>query len=125
MSLRHITVAAILAAASLVSAQDLQPPHEDPVRGSDKPWGCMSSLGELEVILPAPDFNSRGKCNEICRGLNKAVAATYATDCYCGDKYPPKSSMVEDSQCNEPCPGTDQEACKSRRLFTNPAQSNN
>jgi cell wall integrity and stress response component len=111
MAVKHFSIAAVLAAATLVSSANLQPAREEPVLGSDKPAGCFSSIGELQLIQPQPDFNSRGKCNQICRELEKYVAGMYSDDCYCGDKYPPKSTLVDDEECNEPCPGINQEAC--------------
>jgi cell wall integrity and stress response component len=108
MLLRHLATAAILAAPALA---DLQPARESPALGSDTPQGCYSSVGELQIIEPQPDFNSRGKCNQICRDLKKNVAAMWAKDCYCGNKYPPKADLVDDSECNEPCPGINKEAC--------------
>ncbi|KAI1249263.1 hypothetical protein MGN70_008875 [Eutypa lata] len=112
MSLRRITIAAVLAFASVASA-GLQPSPQTPAHGSDTVKGCYGSKGELvlQSEIKEGDFNSRGKCNELCRSKNKNVAATNLDSCYCGDKYPPKSKLVDDDQCSEPCPGTDLEAC--------------
>ena len=62
--------------------------------------------------------NSRGKCNEACRLKNKNVAATSLDDCFCGDKYPPKSAKVADDKCAEPCPSYDLEACGGLDTFS-------
>jgi len=35
------------------------------------------------------------------------------TDCWCGDKLPPKNSKVADTQCNTPCSGYGQNFCGS------------
>lgn len=112
MSLRRITIAAVLAFSSLASA-GLQPTPQTPIRGTDTVHGCYASSGELvlQTEIKAGDFNSRGLCNNLCRGKDKNVAATNLDSCYCGDKYPPKSTLTTDDKCSEPCPGTDKEAC--------------
>lgn len=116
MSLKQFTVAAVLAFASVASA-GLQPPPQDPARGSDKVRGCYASKGEL-TLLTLEDANSRGVCNEACRAKNKNVAATSLDDCFCGDKYPPKSTKVDDDKCGEPCPGYGLEACGGLDTFS-------
>ena len=70
------------------------------------------------VLNGTVDFNTQGKCNEICRALNKLTAASYATDCYCGDKYPPLNTILADDKCDEPCPGFGTEACGGLNAFT-------
>lgn len=119
MSLRKVTVAAILAFASFASA-GLQPEPQSPVRGSDTVKGCYGSFGDLALQseITKDDFNSRGKCNALCRSKNKNVAATNEDSCYCGDEYPPKSTLVEDDKCSEPCPGIDQEACGGLNTYS-------
>ena len=119
MSLRRITIAAVLAFGSVASA-GLQPPPEKPILGTDTVKGCYKSKGELTQMteIGPGDFNSSGKCNELCRAKEKVVSATSADTCYCGDKYPPKSDLVEDEKCDEPCPGTDLEACGGLDTFS-------
>ncbi|RYP19076.1 hypothetical protein DL765_003572 [Monosporascus sp. GIB2] len=119
MSLRQYIVAAVLAGASVASA-GLQPPPQSPVRGSDTVRGCFSSLGELKFLYDEKtiNYNSRGKCNEKCRALEKNVAATSSDVCYCGDKYPPSSAKVADNKCSEPCPGIDTEACGGLHTYS-------
>ena len=116
MSLKQFTVAAVLAFASVASA-GLQPPPQDPARGSDKVRGCYASKGELTLVTLS-DANSRGVCNEACRAKNKNVAATSLDDCFCGDKYPAKSTKVDDDKCGEPCPGYGLEACGGLDTFS-------
>lgn len=125
MSFRRFVVAALLAAAPLAAAtgKGFQGPPEDPVSGTPTRYGCMSSKGELtkvelEIEKDNNTFNSKGKCNTACRALSKNVAATQADLCFCGDKYPPESSMVEDKKCNEPCPGYGDEACGGYETFS-------
>lgn len=82
--------------------------------------GCYKSKGELvqQSEITEGDFNSRGKCNELCRSKNKNVSATSLDSCYCGDKYPPKADLVDDDQCTEPCPGINTEACGGLDTFS-------
>lgn len=119
MSLRRITIAAVLAFTSVASA-GLQPSPQTPIKGTDTVHGCYASKGELvlQSEIKEGDFNSRGKCNILCRSKNQSVSATSLDSCYCGDKYPPKSKLVDDDQCTEPCPGTDQEACGGLDTFS-------
>ncbi|RYP42185.1 hypothetical protein DL767_000349 [Monosporascus sp. MG133] len=118
MSLRQYIVAAVLAGASLASADNLQPAPQSPIRGTETVRGCFSSLGELELAYGDDIFNSKGLCNTKCRELNKYVAATSLDSCYCGDKYPPSSAKVADNKCTEPCPGFDTEACGGLNTFS-------
>ncbi|RYO75311.1 hypothetical protein DL764_010481 [Monosporascus ibericus] len=118
MSLRQYIVAAVLAGASLASADNLQPAPESPVRGTVTVRGCYSSLGELKPVYDDNNFNSKGACNTECNKLGNYVAATALDTCYCGDKYPPSSAKVADNRCSEPCPGFDQEACGGLNTFS-------
>ena len=89
--------------------QPTQAPSLDP---AGTVHGCFGSIGDL-VKNSTNDFNSQSLCIGFCRGIRKVVAATgMAKDCYCGDKYPPKSSLVEDSKCDYPCSGFGFHACK-------------
>ncbi|KAH7029137.1 uncharacterized protein B0I36DRAFT_245207 [Microdochium trichocladiopsis] len=118
--LRQLAIAAILACNPLLASAALgvQQPIKPPTLGTDTVHGCYSSKGSLDNGRPV-DFNSQGECNKVCRDqLKKAVAATYSGTCYCGDEYPPSSSIVAPAKCNEPCPGYDQHACGGLGTFT-------
>ncbi|KAI1082426.1 hypothetical protein F5B20DRAFT_502668 [Whalleya microplaca] len=116
MSLRQVTVAAILAFASISSATK-EKAASDPVLGTDTVHGCYKSKGELTLQISA-DFNSQGKCAETCRAKQFTVGATNARDCYCGMKYPNKQTMTDDSECTEPCPGFGDDACGGLDTYT-------
>lgn len=79
--------------------------------------GCFSSSGDLE-FNSAPKYNSKDECgNKLCQKLGKKVAATtQGQKCYCGDSYPPKSTLVDDKMCNISCTGFGEQACKLPRL---------
>jgi cell wall integrity and stress response component len=60
------------------------------------------------------DFNTKDKCAVTnCKAQGYAVAASMGgAECYCGDKYPPKAALVDDSNCNTKCPGFGWQACE-------------
>lgn len=74
--------------------------------------GCFSSPGNLNKTSKET-YNSRGQCGQtVCQALGDWVAATTQGDlCYCGNSYPPNSTLVDDSKCNTPCTGYGQDAC--------------
>lgn len=110
MSLRQFAVAAILALGPLANAKNLQSPATDPIPGTDTVHGCYKSLGTLKHQQTI-QFNSQGACAGLCRDNGSLVAASNTEECYCGDQYPNKSDLVDDSQCTEPCPGFGSQAC--------------
>lgn len=113
MSVRQITAVALLALASFTSAQKkgVEVPAEQAVIGSDTVAGCFSSLGDMEFDS-SDNYNAQGYCAPNCRDKGLPVGATYLKRCYCGHKLPNKKSLLDDSKCNEPCPGFDLQACK-------------
>lgn len=118
--LRQLAFAAVLACGPLMAAAQtgVQQPIKNPVLGTDTVHGCYSSKGSLDDGRTI-EFNSQGECNKVCRDqLKKAVAATYANTCFCGDEYPNSSSLVAPNKCNEPCPGFGPHACGGLNTFT-------
>ncbi|TPX18278.1 uncharacterized protein E0L32_002787 [Thyridium curvatum] len=81
--------------------------------------GCFSSSGDLE-FNSAPKYNSKDECgNKLCQKLGKKVAATtQGQKCYCGDSYPPKSTLVDDKMCNISCTGFGEQACGGLGYYT-------
>ncbi|KAH9905732.1 hypothetical protein F4778DRAFT_677275 [Xylariomycetidae sp. FL2044] len=116
MLFSQFSIAAVLSLASLGLATEEQP-ATTPVLGTDTVHGCYGSLGELEHDSDN-EFNTQGKCTEICRNQSKLVAATNAKACYCGDKYPNSNDLVDDDQCTEPCPGFSDQACGGLDTYT-------
>ncbi len=98
-------------------ATTVEPPAEDPVRGTATVHGCYSSVGDLQLNSTMA-FNAEGQCVAVCRGIGTYVAASQAESCYCGDKYPPAGTLVDDSQCYEACPGFAIAACGGTKAFT-------
>ena len=75
--------------------------------------GCYKSSGSLEFNAQL-QYNTIGSCgNEACRGAGYAVGGTTGgNQCWCGNTYPPKSDLVDDSKCDVGCAGYDKEACE-------------
>lgn len=91
-------------------------PSEDPHIGQITNQGCFNSSGDLELVNENLPFNSDGKCGELCQSKDKAVGATTGSqECWCGDEYPPVANLVDDSECNLPCTGFEDVACKSSK----------
>ncbi|KAI0517810.1 hypothetical protein F5B22DRAFT_602562 [Xylaria bambusicola] len=120
MSLRQIATVAVLALASFTVTADkkgVELPAEQPVQGTDTVAGCFSDLGDMK--LDSTDkYNAQGYCAPVCRDKGKPVGATYLKACYCGTKLPHKSTLLDDSKCNEPCPGFDPQACGGLGAYT-------
>lgn len=104
--------AATAAAATTTASIGVEQPSSTPIYLQPVVQGCFSSSGDL-VFNSTQTFNSRGECGlTICQSLGKYVAATTeGSKCYCGDSYPPNSTLVEDKYCNTPCTGYDKDAC--------------
>lgn len=90
---------------------------EDPVLGTETVHGCYASVGSL-TSNGTNEFNTEGSCATACRGGGFAVAASQAEDCYCGAEYPAENTMVDDAECNEPCPGYPNESCGGIDAYT-------
>lgn len=106
-----------LVAATTVAADATETPAQNPVLGTDTVHGCYSSMGSL-VFNQSTTFNTQGLCTAYCRDMGSSVAAAQSKDCYCGDKYPPKNTLVDDSECTEPCPGYDTQVCGGYDTWT-------
>lgn len=112
-----IVAAALLAAksamaATATTATGVEEPSAVPTLGAAAVQGCFSSKGDL-VFNSTQLYNSKSKCAlDICAAMGKPVAGTMGGDeCYCGDEYPPKSTLANDTDCNIGCSGYDLQAC--------------
>ncbi|KAI0189546.1 hypothetical protein EV127DRAFT_104919 [Xylaria flabelliformis] len=119
MSLRQIMSVAVLALAPLTRAYDkgVEVPATQPILGTDTVAGCYSSLGDM-TMDSTDKYNAQGYCAPNCRDKGFPVGATYAKACYCGTKMPNHLTLVNDTKCNEPCPGFDKQACGGLNVFT-------
>ncbi|CAK7563372.1 MAG: hypothetical protein SEPTF4163_001240 [Sporothrix epigloea] len=111
--------ASAVAAAATTTKMGVEQPSSAPIYKQPVVQGCFSSAGDL-VFNSSQAFNSRGECGQtICQAMGKAVAAsTEGSKCYCGDSYPPNSTLVEDKYCNAPCTGFGQDACGGSGYWT-------
>jgi len=92
--------------------EGVEEPSAPPQVGLAVVQGCFSSQGEL-VSIGNLDFNSRDKCAvDNCKAKGYSVGASMGgSECYCGNKYPPKAALVNDTNCNTKCPGWGADAC--------------
>ncbi|KAI1756129.1 hypothetical protein F4782DRAFT_526685 [Xylaria castorea] len=119
MSFRQIMAVAVLALTPLTRAYDkgVEVPVQQPLLGTDTVAGCFSSLGDM-TMDSTDKYNAQGYCAPRCRDEGFLVGATYAKACYCGTKMPNHLTLVNDTKCNEPCPGFDKQACGGLNVFT-------
>ncbi|KAI0438643.1 hypothetical protein F4803DRAFT_84978 [Xylaria telfairii] len=119
MSLRQIMAVAVLALTPLTNAYDkgVEVPAQQALLGTDTVAGCYSSLGDM-TLDSTDKYNAQGYCAPVCRDKGKPVGATYAKACYCGTKMPNHQTLVNDTMCNEPCPGFDKQACGGLNVYT-------
>ncbi|CAK7214030.1 hypothetical protein SCUCBS95973_002005 [Sporothrix curviconia] len=107
------------AAAATSTKMGVEQPSSTPIYMQPVVQGCFSSSGDL-VFNSTQPFNSRGECGQtICQAMGKAVgASTEGSKCYCGDSYPPNSTLVDDKYCNAPCTGYGTDACGGTGYWT-------
>lgn len=120
MSFRQIAAVAVLALAPFAIAdtkKGVEVPAQQAVQGTDTVAGCYSSLGDM-TLDSTDNYNAQGYCAPVCRDKGKPVGATYLKACYCGTKLPNSKTLLDDSKCNEPCPGFDPQACGGLNAYT-------
>jgi len=114
--LSRAATALLLLSAALISSTSAQGLK------TMKGQGCYSSSTPLKD-QGENIYQSSGACQKTCvedSNTSYAVMAmTEGSNCYCGDMLPAESDKVDDSKCDTPCDGYDQEMCKSLRLGTN------
>lgn len=95
-----------------------QPPAEDPILGQVTSQGCFSTQGELAST--DVQFATIGRCAQICResDADNTVMAAQDHSCYCGKTYPPMSTLVDDGECDQPCPGYAVVACGGKGRYS-------
>lgn len=91
----------------------VQKPSEAPRPSAITRHGCYNESSTSWTKYPVENISS-GACTQECQlNQKKYVAAINGEDCYCGDAYPPESSLDLDTKCNFPCPFYPEEACTS------------
>ncbi|OLN96077.1 Cell wall integrity and stress response component 1 [Colletotrichum chlorophyti] len=99
------------AAQTSTAASGVQRPTAVPRPGAITSHGCYNMSSTTWKKYPVENI-SIGSCTEECQiKQQKNVAAANGEDCYCGDTYPPGSSLTDDKFCNFPCPFYPEEAC--------------
>lgn len=110
---------ALPAYAATATSANLEEPSAAPTLGAQIVQGCFNSWGNL-IFNSTPDFNTKSACAvDLCYAGGFKVAATSGgNQCYCGNEYPPKNSLVDDSKCDVPCPGYGVQACGGIDFYT-------
>lgn len=97
--------------AQVSGRRQIQTPAQSPVLNEMTSQGCFSTLPSDAESHGSGAFLTSGACWNSCTKENKNVAITSGSTCYCSDNYPTKSSLLDDSSCDWPCPGYAMEAC--------------
>ncbi|KAG6015722.1 hypothetical protein E4U54_003073 [Claviceps lovelessii] len=101
-----------MAATGVYAQSPKQPTIQIPVSGISTSSGCYASYGNMTMHKPiSADRMSTASCIIACRDDAFWLAAMHGGQCLCGFALPPKKDLVEDSQCNQPCPAYPPEAC--------------
>ncbi|ROV91012.1 hypothetical protein VSDG_07701 [Cytospora chrysosperma] len=101
------------------TTSNLEEPSAVPTLGAQVVQGCFSSWGNL-IFNSTTKYQSKSACAfDACYSGGFPVAATTGgNECYCGTTYPPKDTLVDDSNCNVPCPGYGLQACGGIDFWT-------
>ncbi|KAG5924656.1 hypothetical protein E4U42_004573 [Claviceps africana] len=101
-----------MAATGVHAQTPKQPTLQIPVSGISTSSGCYSSYANMTMHKPiSADRMSTASCIIACRDDGFWLAAMHGGQCLCGFALPPKKDLVDDSQCNQPCPAYPPEAC--------------
>jgi cell wall integrity and stress response component len=121
-----IRLASLLAAASLLltaAADDDTPTSTYPVKTHiTTPTVTLAARAQVSIgcfATPIPlenygehNFQSAGNCQLVCLELKKNVfGLSDGLNCWCGDKIPAEEWQVDNSTCNTPCGGGEQNSC--------------
>lgn len=117
--LAAVIATALPAYAASATTANIEEPSAAPTLGAQVVQGCFNSWGNL-IFNSTPDFNTKSACAvDLCYAGGFKVAATSGgNQCYCGNEYPPKNSLVDDSKCDVPCPGYGTQACGGIDFYT-------
>ncbi|KAG6039435.1 hypothetical protein E4U41_002642 [Claviceps citrina] len=113
MRLISVAFGAMLAATSVhAQTPPKQPPLQIPVSGISTASGCYGTYGNMTMHKPiSADKMSTASCIIACRDDGFWLAAMHGGQCLCGFALPPKTDLVDDGLCNQPCPAYPPEAC--------------
>lgn len=114
----YLLATLVMAFAMFGQTDDLgkQKPAETPRTGAETSQGCFKSAGELEDKGGYTRSGvTSGMCKDEARDAKALVFAMKGDKCLLGDTYPPEDDLVDDENCNFPCPSYQQEACMYRR----------
>ncbi|KAL8656949.1 MAG: hypothetical protein Q9226_002407 [Calogaya cf. arnoldii] len=75
--------------------------------------GCFTEATRGRALTSSVYYDNQmtvDRCAAVCKG-STLFGVEYGRECYCGDSLQAGSVMVEETQCNFPCPGNDAEFC--------------
>ncbi|KAG6163585.1 hypothetical protein E4U51_005630 [Claviceps purpurea] len=112
MRLSSVAYGALVVATGVHAQTPKQPSLQIPVSGISTASGCYGTYGNMTMHKPiTADKMSTAACNNACKDDGFWLAAMHGGQCLCGYALPPKKDLVEDSECNQPCPAYPPEAC--------------
>ncbi|KAM0221400.1 hypothetical protein ACHAQD_005310 [Fusarium lateritium] len=109
---------AFLSLLASAAARDIQAPKKNPVLGQPTSQGCFDSLPAERISEHSSLYNTVGTCSNYCKDKNMEVVLLQDAACFCSHTYPSKDSLVDDDQCDTPCPGYPNEACGGKDAFS-------
>ncbi|OAA50548.1 WSC domain containing protein [Metarhizium rileyi] len=120
MRLSELTLAAVMAAASVTAQAPSAKPSEIPQLGRPLSQGCFNSKANMTLLQPqiTGEKMSSGSCNEACLAKGFWLSGLHGPQCLCGYALPPKSASVADSECNLGCSSYPQEACGGKDAYS-------
>ncbi|KAM0245234.1 hypothetical protein ACHAP5_005634 [Fusarium lateritium] len=109
---------AFLSLLASAAARDIQAPKKNPVLGQPTSQGCFDSLPAERISEHSSLYNTVASCANYCKDKKMEVALLQDRACFCSHTYPSKDSLVDDDQCDTPCPGYPKEACGGQDAFS-------
>lgn len=120
-SIRLVSALAAAALFSMASADDTSSSSKIvsiPTPTATVRVSAMSTMGCFATGVPLEDhgkgnFVTAGSCQQICVQLDKNVLGLSDGErCWCGDKFPPKDTKIDNKKCTSMCSGDDTTVCE-------------
>ncbi|KAK7210327.1 hypothetical protein V2G26_017505 [Clonostachys chloroleuca] len=106
------TAVAASATAAASGTKPTQAPKENAKLGTPTSQGCFKSYGNMTDSGLDETKVSSGGCREACQAKSWPVFAMGGgVQCKCGNQYPAKSDLTDDTACNYECQAYPLEAC--------------
>lgn len=76
----------------------------------------IHTLQPLTILIDTSIYQTNGLCHDFCID-DWAYAITQDKLCWCSNYAPVKSSQVDDSKCDTPCPAWPDEVCGGNGVY--------